>query len=266
MEAVKVLVIGDIVGQPGCRAVFGSLQSLLKETRADLVIANGENASEGLGITPEAAEGLFKSGIDLITSGNHIWQRREIIPLLEKDKRILRPENYPTGVPGSGVSLITKKEIPIAVINLQGRVNMYSIRCPFRVGEALLRQLGKKTRVIVVDFHAELPEEKEALGLYLDGKISALVGTHTHVQTADEKILPRGTAYITDTGMTGPAGGVIGMKRDISINRSLMQIPYKMEVEDSAAVVMGVLLTIAVDSGKALSIERIRRELPDLKP
>lgn len=231
-----------------------------------MVIANGENASEGLGITPEAAEGLFKSGIDLITSGNHIWQRREIIPLLEKDKRILRPENYPTGVPGSGVSLITKKEIPIAVINLQGRVNMYSIRCPFRVGEALLRQLGKKTRVIVVDFHAELPEEKEALGLYLDGKISALVGTHTHVQTADEKILPRGTAYITDTGMTGPAGGVIGMKRDISINRSLMQIPYKMEVEDSAAVVMGVLLTIAVDSGKALSIERIRRELPDLKP
>lgn len=217
-----------------------------------------------MGITPEAAEGLFKSGIDVITSGNHIWQRKEIIPLLERDNRILRPENYPTGVPGVGLSLITKKQIPVAIVNLQGRVNMYSIRCPFRVGESLIRQVGKKTKVIVVDFHAELPEEKEALALHLDGKVSALVGTHTHVQTADEKILPGGTAYITDTGMTGPARGVIGMKRDISIKRSLMQIPYKMEVEDSAAVVMGVLLTIAVDSGRALSIERIRRDLPDL--
>jgi metallophosphoesterase (TIGR00282 family) len=244
--------------------VFGSLQSLLKETRADLVIANGENASEGLGITPEVAEGLFKSGIEVITSGNHIWQRKEILPFLEKDNRILRPENYPTGVPGTGHYMVTKKEVPIAVVNLQGRANMASIRCPFTVGEALLRRIGKSTKVIVVDFHAELPEEKEALALYFDGKISALVGTHTHVQTADEKILPGGTAYITDIGMTGPLSGVIGMKRDISIRRSLMQIPYKMEVEDSAAVVMGVLLTVAVDSGKALSIERIRRDLPDL--
>lgn len=244
--------------------MFGSLQSLLKETRADLVIANGENASEGLGITPEAAEGLFKSGIDVITSGNHIWQRKEILPFLEKDNRILRPENYPTGVPGTGHYLITKKEVPIGVVNLQGRVNMSSIRCPFTVGEALLRRLGKSTKVIVVDFHAELPEEKEALALYFDGKISALVGTHTHVQTADEKILPGGTAYITDIGMTGPLNGVIGMKREVSIRRSLMQIPYKMEVEDSAAVVMGVLLTVSVNSGKALSIERIRRDLPDL--
>lgn len=240
------------------------MPGLIKETRADFVIANGENATEGLGITPEAAEGLFKSGIDVITSGNHIWQRREIIPMLERDNRILRPENYPTGVPGAGLSLITKKQVPVAVVNLQGRVNMYSIRCPFKVGESLVRQIGKKAKIIIVDFHAELPEEKEALALHLEGRISALVGTHTHVQTADEKILPGGTAYITDTGMTGPAGGVIGMKRDISIKRSLMQIPYKMEVEDSAAVVMGVLLKIAVDSGKALSIERIRRDLPDL--
>jgi metallophosphoesterase (TIGR00282 family) len=242
------------------------LQSLLKETRADFVIANGENASDGLGITPEAAESLFKSGIDVITSGNHIWQRKEIIPLLERDNRILRPENYPNGVPGGGSYVITKKQVPVAVINLQGRVNMYNIRCPFKVGERLIRQLGKKARVIIVDFHAELPQEKEALALHLDGKISALVGTHTHVQTFDEKILPGGTAYITDTGMTGPVGGVIGMKRDVSIKRSMMQIPYKMEVEDSAAVVMGVLLTVAVDSGKALSIKRIRRDLPALEP
>jgi metallophosphoesterase (TIGR00282 family) len=240
------------------------LQSLIKETRADFVIANGENATDGLGISPEAAEGLFKSGVDVITSGNHIWQRKEIIPMLERDNRILRPENYPSGVPGGGLSLITKKQVPIAVINLQGRVNMYSIRCPFKVGEGLVRQLGKKTKLIVVDFHAELPEEKEALALHLDGKISALVGTHTHVQTADEKILPGGTAYITDIGMSGPVSGVIGMKRDISIKRSLMQIPYKMEVEESAAVVMGVVLTVAVDSGKALSIERVRRDLPEL--
>jgi len=228
------------------------------------VIANGENATDGLGISPEAAEGLFKSGVDVITSGNHIWQRKEIIPMLERDNRILRPENYPSGVPGGGLSLITKKQVPIAVINLQGRVNMYSIRCPFKVGEGLVRQLRKKTKLIVVDFHAELPEEKEALALHLDGKISALVGTHTHVQTADEKILPGGTAYITDIGMSGPVGGVIGMKRDISIRRSLMQIPYKMEVEESAAVVMGVILTVAVESGKALSIERVRRDLPEL--
>lgn len=240
------------------------MQSLIKETRADFVIANGENATDGLGISPEAAEGLFKSGVDVITSGNHIWQRKEIIPMLERDNRILRPENYPSGVPGGGLSLITKKQVPIAVINLQGRVNMYSIRCPFKVGEGLVRQLGKKTKLIVVDFHAELPEEKEALALHLDGKISALVGTHTHVQTADEKILPGGTAYITDIGMSGPVSGVIGMKRDISIKRSLMQIPYKMEVEESAAVVMGVVLTVAVDSGKALSIERVRRDLPEL--
>jgi metallophosphoesterase (TIGR00282 family) len=228
------------------------------------VVANGENASDGLGITPEVAEGLFKSGIEVITSGNHIWQRKEIIPLLERDNRILRPENYPADVPGSGCFVITKKQVPVAVINLQGRVGMYNIRCPFKVGDSLVRQLGKKTKVIVVDFHAELPEEKEALAVHLDGKISALVGTHTHVQTADEKILPGGTAYITDTGMTGPVEGVIGMKRDISIKRSLMQIPYKMEVADSAAAIMGVLLTVAVDSGKALSIERIRRDIPAL--
>lgn len=240
------------------------MQSLIRETRADFVVANGENATEGLGITPEAAEGLFKSGIDVITSGNHIWQRKEIIPMLERDNRILRPENYPSGVPGGGLTLITKKQVPVAIINLQGRVNMSSIRCPFKVGEGLVRQIGKKTNIVVVDFHAELPEEKEALALHLDGKISALVGTHTHVQTADEKILPGGTAYITDVGMSGPVDGVIGMKRDISIKRSLMQIPYKMEVEESAAVVMGVLLTVAVGSGKALSIERIRRELPEL--
>ena len=224
----------------------------------------GQEHPDGVAYTPEAAEGLFKSGVDVITSGNHIWQRKEIIPMLERDNRILRPENYPSGVPGGGLSLITKKQVPIAVINLQGRVNMYSIRCPFKVGEGLVRQIGKKTKIIVVDFHAELPEEKEALALHLDGKISALVGTHTHVQTADEKILPGGTAYITDVGMSGPVDGVIGMKRDISIKRSLMQIPYKMEVEESAAVVMGVLLTVAVGSGKALSIERIRRELPEL--
>jgi len=170
------------------------------------------------------------------------------------------------GTPGKGHFLINRKDIAIAVLNLQGRVNMYSIRCPFTVGDNLLRKIAKSTKVIVVDFHAELPEEKEALALYLDGKASAIVGTHTHVQTADEKILPGGTAYITDIGMTGPMNGVIGMKRDISIRRSLMQIPYKMEVEDTAAVVMGVLVSVEVSSGKAVSITRIRRELPELSP
>lgn len=252
------------MGQPGCRAVFLGLQGLLKETRADLVIANGENASGGLGLLPDTAESLFKSGIDVITSGNHIWQRKEILPVLEKDERILRPDNYPVGVPGKGHCLIKKKDIAIGVVNLQGQGNMSPIRCPFRVGESLLKRLRRQTKVTVLDFHAELPEEKEALALYLDGQVSAVIGTHTHVQTADEKILHGGTAYISDIGMTGPVNGVIGMKRDISIKRSLMQIPYKMEVEVSAAAIMGVLLAVDAESGRALSIQRINRELPDL--
>jgi metallophosphoesterase (TIGR00282 family) len=256
--------VGDVVGQPGCRAVFMSLQSLAKELKVDVVIANGENAADGLGLTPVLAEGLFKSGVDVITSGNHIWQKREILPLLDSETRLLRPENYPTGVPGHGSCVVSKKGVEIAVLNLQGRLNMYNVRCPFSVGLDLAKRLRSQARVIVVDFHAEAPEEKEALSLYLDGLVSAVIGSHTHVQTADERILSRGTGCITDVGMTGPKNGVIGMKPDISIRRALTQIPYKMEVEDTETVISGVLLEIDTDTGRSLSISRVSRDVPPL--
>ena len=236
------------------------LPTLVKKTRADLVIANGENAADGLGLTPEIAGSLFKSGVEVITSGNHIWQRREILPLLDTDGRILRPENYPVGVPGKGLLVLTKREVSVAVINLQGLLHLPSIRCPFAVGSELAKKLHGKTRVILVDFHAESPEEKEALALHLDGAVSAVLGTHTHVQTADERVLPGGTAYIGDVGMTGPKLGVIGMKREISIRRSLTQIPIKMEVENSDGVIMGALVEINPADGKALSIQRIAQD------
>ena len=236
------------------------LPTLLKRTRADLVVANGENAADGLGLTPEIAGSLFKSGVEVITSGNHIWQRREILPLLETDGRILRPENYPAGVPGKGSLVLTRKEVSVAVLNLQGLQHLPSIRCPFAVGSELARRLAGKVRVIIVDFHAESPEEKEALALHLDGTVSAVLGTHTHVQTADERVLPGGTAYIGDVGMTGPRQGVIGMRRDISIRRSLTQIPIKMEVENSEALICGALVEVNPANGKAVSIQRIAQE------
>jgi len=261
---VKILALGDVVGQPGCRALFMGLQSLVKRTRADVVIVNGENAAAGLGLTPDLAAGFFKVGVDVITSGNHIWQRREIFPLLDSEERLLRPANYPNGVPGKGHCLISKKKCSIAVINLEGRQNLNTLRCPFQVGKDLVKRLRSKANIILIDFHAESPGEKEALALFLDGQVSALFGTHTHVQTADEKVLPGGTGFITDLGMTGPAESVIGMKREISIKRSLMQIPFKMEVEEGPPVIMGILLEIDADSGKTVAIRRIRQDFPAL--
>lgn len=265
ISRIKALVLGDVVGQPGCRALFWGLKSLVKKTKTEIVIANGENACDGLGLTPDIMEGLFKAGVDIITSGNHIWQRGEIVPLLDFEERLLRPENYPSGIPGKGHCLISKKDIPIAVVNLEGRIHLSNLRCPFLVGKEVVHRLKNKTQIIIVDFHAECPEEKEALAFYLDGQISALVGTHTHVPTADERILEGGTGYITDIGMTGPVNSVIGMKREISIKRSLMQIPFKMEIEEAAPVIMGVLLEIDTNDGKTVSIQRIRQDFPTLE-
>jgi len=259
-ERLKALILGDVVGQPGCRALFVGLSALVKKTGADLVVVNGENAADGFGLTPEIAERFHKSGVHVITSGNHIWQRREILPSLETDDRLLRPENYPQGVPGKGSCLLTVREIPVLIVNLEGRVNLSPLRCPFATGKSLVKQFRSKARVIIVDFHAEAVEEKEALAIYLDGDVTAVVGTHTHVQTADERILPRGTGYITDIGMIGPTNSVIGMKRETAIARCLSQMPLKMEVQDSPAEIMGVLLTIDASTGKTTHIERIREE------
>ena len=258
MKDISVLVLGDVVGQPGCRALFFKLPGLIKKYKTDMVIVNGENASDGFGIFPEEAEKFFSRGTDVITTGNHIWQKREIYPLLENDNtRIIRPANYPPGVPGRGDVTINVKGVDVTVLNLLGRVRMgMPVDCPFRKANDYLKK-NKKNKIVIIDFHAEDTLEKEALAWYLDGKVSAVVGTHTHIQSADERILPKGTAYITDIGMTGPEDSVIGTKPDISIRRSLTQLPLKMEVAENESVIKGVLLRINRESGKAISIERI---------
>jgi len=263
-HTLRVLVIGDVVGQPGCRALFVGLPELARRVTADLVIANAENAAEGFGLTPEIAERIRASGVHVITSGNHIWQKREIYPTLATTDTLLRPENYPVlsgaaAIPGKGHCIVTVRDTAVLVINLEGRVNLSPLRDPIQVGKALLKQFRSRVKAVIVDFHAEAVEEKEAVALSFDGEVSAVVGTHTHVQTADERILPGGTAYITDIGMTGPVDSVIGMKRETAVTRSLTQMPLKMEVQNSPAEIQGVLIEIDLDTGKALKIERVRQ-------
>lgn len=254
------LMLGDVIGHPGCRALFSGLNQLIRECRADFVVVNGENAAGGLGITKEIARHFFGQGVDVITSGNHIWQQEGVEGLFEEHKQMLRPANYPPNVPGRGWVVVEKGGYKVAVVNLQGRYQMPPIDCPFRGGKTIVDQLRKETPIILVDFHAEFPQEKEALAFHLDGKVSAVVGTHTHVQTADEQILPQGTAYITDLGMCGSTGGVIGSLPSISIERQLTQLPLKNEVFDGPTYLQGVLCKIDPDSGKALSIESINRQ------
>lgn len=258
MKKISVLVLGDVVGQPGCRALFFKLPGLIKKYKADLVIVNGENASDGFGILPDEAEKFFLKGVDVITTGNHIWQKREIYPLMQKENAsIIRPANYPPGVPGNGSVVVNKKGTDVTVLNLLGRVRMgLPVDCPFRSSSDFLKK-NNKSKIVIVDFHAEDTMEKEALAWYLDGKVSAVVGTHTHIQTADERILPKGTAFITDIGMTGPDDSVIGTKPEISIRRALTQLPLKMEVAENESTIKGVFLTIDSETGNSISIERV---------
>jgi metallophosphoesterase (TIGR00282 family) len=261
---LKALILGDIVGQPGCRALFVGLPELARRLEADLVIANGENAADGFGLTPDIAEKMRASGVHVITSGNHIWQKKEIYPVLQTTDTLLRPENYPVipgpgAIPGKGHCIVTVRDIAVLVINLEGRVNLSPLRDPIQVAKAVLKQFRSRVKAAIVDFHAESVDEKEALALSLDGEVSVVVGTHTHVQTADERILPHGTAYITDIGMTGPVDSVIGMKKETAISRSLTQMPLKMEVQNSTAEIQGVLVEIDPGTGAALRIERIRQ-------
>jgi metallophosphoesterase (TIGR00282 family) len=257
-DTLRILAIGDVVGQPGLRALFAGLGDLVRRLGADLVVANAENAADGFGLDPAAADRLFACGVHVITSGNHIWQRREILPMLDARPELLRPENYPTGVPGHGHCIVTVKDTPVIVLNLEGRVNLSPLRDPFTAGRSVLRQARGKARIGVVDFHAESVEEKEALAAWLDGEAAAVFGTHTHVQTADERILPKGTAFIADIGMTGPVEGVIGMRRETAIHRSLSQMPLKMAVQEGPAEIQGCLIAVDVRSGRATAIERIR--------
>jgi hypothetical protein len=255
---LRVLAIGDVVGQPGLRALFAGLGDLSRRLDADLVVANAENAADGFGLDPAGADRLFASGVHVITSGNHIWQRREIWPMLDTRAELLRPENYPAGVPGHGHCIVTVKDTAVLVLNLEGRVNLSPLRDPFAVGRSVLRQAKGKARIAVIDFHAESVEEKEALAAWLDGEAAAVFGTHTHVQTADERLLAKGTAYISDIGMTGPVEGVIGMRRETAVHRSLTQMPLKMAVQEGPAEIQGCLISIDVRTGRATAIERVR--------
>ena len=253
---IRALILGDVIGTPGSRALFFGLKKLIKEHRADLVIVNGENIASGFGMMPDDARLLFDAGADVITSGNHIWQKREILDLLDSEDRLLRPANYPPGVPGHGICIIEKKKQKIAVINLLGLSRMgFNGLCPFQTARKLVQK--NRADVCIIDFHAEDPMEKEALAIHMDGQVSLLFGTHTHVQTADERILPGGCGYITDIGMVGPGGSIIGSDPQQSIRRSLTQLPLKMEVLDAEAVICG--LTAVIRDGKAVELKRIRQ-------
>jgi hypothetical protein len=255
---VKVLFIGDIVGKAGRRAVELFLRRVRDEHDVSFTIANGENAAGGFGVTLPVVEDLFSAGIDVITTGNHVWDKREALQLLPKEHRVLRPLNYPPGTPGVG-SVVMKDSggHPVAVLNLEGRVFMRPQDCPFRAAEDEIRRLQEETPVIIVDFHAEATSEKLAMGWYLDGKVSAVFGTHTHVQTADERILPEGTAYITDAGMTGPSESVIGVKKDIILRRFLTSLPERFETAKGDPQFQAVIADIDPRDGKALSIVRL---------
>ncbi|MCK4273962.1 MAG: TIGR00282 family metallophosphoesterase [Dehalococcoidales bacterium] len=254
---MKILAIGDIVGRPGRQAVHKFVRGLRKQYGINLVIANGENAAGGFGLTVNTSQELLGDGIDVLTSGNHIWAQKEIIPYLDADIPILRPLNYPAGVPGRGY-LLTGKTL---VVNLMGRVFMNSLDCPFRAMDKLLEELDPKPKVIIVDFHAEATSEKVALGRYLDGRVSAVLGTHTHVGTIDTKILTGGTAYVTDIGMTGPEDSVIGDDAESVLQRFLTMMPHHLSVGKGEPVLNAIMVEVDENSGKATGIERIQREM-----
>lgn len=257
-KQIRALILGDIIGQPGCRALFINLQKLKKKFSPHIIIANGENAADGYGITPEIAEKLFSIGVDVITTGNHIWQKREILDYMDKNDRIIRPSNYPGKPQGCGFVVLEDQGTKIAVVNLQGRESMTNIDCPFRHGSELLRKKMNDISTIIIDFHAESAMEKEALAYYLDGKVSMIFGTHTHIQTADERVLPKGTGYITDIGSVGVEDSVIGFDPKVAIQRSLSQMPLRQEVLNQEAAIHGILVEIDRETGKTNQITRIQ--------
>jgi metallophosphoesterase (TIGR00282 family) len=255
---VKILFVGDIVGKPGRQAVSRELYRLVDRHTIDIVIANGENAAGGFGLTVEVAKDLFSQGIHLLTSGNHIWDKKEQVAVILSDPHILRPANYPAGAPGVGSKVLTTPGgVKVGILNLEGRIYMKNLECPFRTADRELEQLQRETPIILVDFHAEATSEKSALGWYLDGRVSAIIGTHTHVQTADERILPQGTAFLTDAGMTGSFDSVIGMGKEETLQRFLTQLPAKFEVAKKDIRLNAVVIGVDETSGKAVSIERV---------
>jgi len=256
---LRFLFVGDLVGQPG-RQVFQRLvRGLKRELRIDFVIANCENVAGGFGTTPELCRELWDAGADCLTSGNHIWKKREIYSYIDQESRLLRPANYPDGAPGRGYSYFVVRDREVVVVNLMGRAFMEPLDCPFRLFDRIYEEVAVRTPIIFVDFHAETTSEKMAFGWYADGRASAVIGTHTHVQTADERILKRGTAYLTDAGMTGPTEGILGVAREAVIERFKSQMPARFEVAAGPTRLMGVVVEIDDTTGRARSIERIQR-------
>ena len=255
---MRILFVGDIFGQPGKHAASRFIPQCIRERKIDLCVANGENAAGGFGLTENIADKLFSFGIDVITSGNHIFDRQEIHDVLADSTTILRPANYPQGVPGRGYTVVKARNgMKVGVVNLQGRIFMPPIDSPFAVADTVLEHLMQETRIILVDFHAEATSEKTALGYYLDGRVSAVLGTHTHVMTADERILPKGTAFITDAGMTGPHESVIGVRIEQSLQRIIRQMPTRLSPAERGVKFSAVVVELNDSTGRALAIERI---------
>ena len=257
---MELLFVGDVVGQAGRRWLKRGLRELSAERRPDLIVVNGENSAGGHGITPSTARELFRAGADVITTGNHIWDRKEIHGMLEQEERLLRPANYPEPAPGGGVCMVEARDgTRVGVVNLMGRVFMAQLDDPFRMVDEILEELRPQTDAIVIDFHAETTSEKIAFGWHVDGRASAVLGTHTHVPTADARVLPGGTAYITDVGMTGPYDSVIGMEKEQALERFLTQRPVRFSPAEGDVRLAGVRVEISPQDGRALSIERVER-------
>ncbi len=257
-DCLNLLFIGDVVGRPGRTALRALMPDLVSRYEIDFTIANAENAAGGLGITPKVAQELLEIGVDVLTTGNHIWRHREFVEFAEAEPRVLRPANFPPGTPGRGAGVFSTAQAgSVGVVNVVGRVFMDPLDCPFRAADREIEVLRGKTNLIVVDIHAEATSEKVALGWHLDGRVGAAVGTHTHVQTADERLLPNGTAYITDVGMTGPRDSVIGVQQKAVIERFLTGLPTRFEVATGPAILSGVVVALDAETGRARSVERV---------
>ena len=263
INTVRVLFVGDVVGKPGRIAVRDMLDGLVDKHNIDLVVANAENAAGGFGITADTTQDLFAAGVHVLTTGNHVWDKKEALELLANNDKILRPANYPSDAPGAGfITVKTPGGVPISIVNLSGRVFMDNLDCPFRKADEILSTLDPSLRCTIVDIHAEATSEKRALGLYLDGRVSAVLGTHTHIQTADERIMSGGTAYLSDVGMTGNEdGSVIGIDFKAARYRFLKQMPTRFDLAKGTPTLCGALVEIDTDTGKAVAIERISLSL-----
>lgn len=257
---MNILLIGDIMGKPGRHAVHNCIGKVKTDYSIDFIIANGENIANGTGIQPDSFKNLIDMGVDVVTSGNHIWSKKEVKEILGRDPRLLRPHNYPSENAGTGLGIYDCKGTPIAVLNLMGRVFMYNIDCPFKSADKAIEQIQGKAKIIMVDMHCEATSEKRAMGWYLNGRVSSVTGTHTHVMTADEEILPGGTAYLTDIGMSGSPNSVIGMKQQQVLSRFLTGAPARFEVsEELPYLFQAVVVSVDKENGKATKIERIRQ-------